>query len=46
MMATSMGGGVAVLISRVILLAEMSDHDKALTICGTSRLRASRRTKA
>ena len=27
-------GGVAVLISRVILPAEMSKHDKALTICG------------
>ena len=27
-------GGVAAFIARVILLAEMSDHDKALTICG------------
>ena len=27
-------GGVAILISRVILDAEMSDPDKALTICG------------
>ena len=45
-------GGVAVLISRVILLlAKMSNHDKALSAnymlhVAISRLRASRRTKA